>query len=98
MKLEEYEFKDLPEELTEFKDDVVNVVNYGKYSSSVLSSAPTWNGQEGESVFYNNGADTSWYYQLGDSWQKVGFGSSTITAWLVFSGTDRKSTRLNSSH
>lgn len=88
MKLEDYEFKNLPEELTEFKDDVINIVNYGKYSNGVVATEPAWRGNGGETVFYSSGNVNRWYYYLDDKWNRVDFDVTEVKGWLVLSMTN----------
>ena len=86
-KLDNYDFPGMPEELTNFKDDVRNIVNNGKYSNPVLVTDPDWRAANGESLFYKNGVETRWYFYADGAWQKSTFSNSVINSWCSFSGT-----------
>jgi len=87
MKLDDYEFKGVPEELTDLKDDILTIINYGKYSHQVVTSAPTWTGRNGESVFYLAGGVTRWYYYVNNTWRNMEFSTSLVSSWITWSGT-----------
>lgn len=51
MKINEFNFKGLPQEVNDFKDEVTTILNFGKYANQMLYesvSTPTWTGREGE--------------------------------------------------
>lgn len=55
-KIPGYEFRGLPQELVDFKDDVTTLINFGKIQPQVVTAAPTWAGRNGEFVwFISNG-------------------------------------------
>ena len=73
MKLDDFELKGLPEELSDFKDDVTSIVNFGKYSFQVVKTPPTWAARNGESVFYFLDNTTRYYYYVNDQWNNLEF-------------------------
>ena len=87
MKLDDYELKGLPEELSDFKDDVTSIVNFGKYSFQVVKTPPTWAARNGESVFYFLDNTTRYYYYVNDQCNNLEFNTSLVSIWLVFSCT-----------
>ncbi len=79
-----YDFYQVPEEVIDFKDEVTNLLNFGKYASQVLynaASTPTWDGREGESVLaYVLGAGTFMaytYFWLDSGWRFTTFNGTT---------------------
>ena len=83
-KIGEYDFYKVPEEVIDFKDEVTQLINFGKYASQVLyqaNSTPTWSGREGESVLaYVLGAGTFLaytYYWLDSGWRFQTFTGET---------------------
>ena len=84
MKVSEFDFRKMPTELEDFKEEVTTIVNFGKYASQVLynaDSTPTWNGREGEAVLaYVLGAGTFMIYQyfwLDSGWRYTTFSGTT---------------------
>ncbi len=71
MKLEDYNLAKLPPELQLFKDAVTALLNQGKHQYQVVSTAPTFAGNNGEGVVYRNGTDGRLYLFLGSSWNLV---------------------------
>ena len=61
-KLNDYEFRGLNNELTDFKDDLLDIVNFGKLSFQVVTEAPTWTANNGEAAFLQSGNDK--YFDL----------------------------------
>ncbi len=55
MKLGDYDFKEAEQEVQDFKNDVLTLLNFGKYQKQVVSSVPTWRGLRGEEVYLMNG-------------------------------------------
>ena len=58
-----YSFDKMPQELIDFKDNVTQLLNFGKYQNKVLiEGTPTWTGKEGEYVWsYLTSATAGWY-------------------------------------
>lgn len=75
LKLSPYTFKDMPQELIDFKDEVTTLINYGKYQVKVLiEGTPTWGGVEGElAICYISSAGGTYefrdYYFLNSAWR-----------------------------
>lgn len=56
-------------QLQAFKDEVRNIINYGKVALSVVTTAPTWIGQKGEQVLLMpSTGGTTYYYYHGTAW------------------------------
>lgn len=55
MKLDDVDFRNVPQELLDFKDQVITLINNGKYQKAVVSTAPTWTGRRGEEVYFISG-------------------------------------------
>lgn len=70
-KLEDPGFSKLPSELVEFKDNLLTLVNFGKFQFQVVSTAPTFSGRDGEMTIFRNGTDGRLYIRLGSSWNVV---------------------------
>lgn len=87
MKLPDYDFKSVPQELVDFSDDVKVIVNFGKYSHQVVSTPPTWSARNGEAVFYSKDNDNGWFYYIDGQWNRVDFSTSIINSWITFSST-----------
>jgi len=83
-KIGEYDFAGVPEEIIDFKDEVTNLINFGKYASQVLynaDSTPTWSGREGETVLayvLANGTFLAYqYFWLDSGWRYTTFLGTT---------------------
>ena len=83
-KITAYDFSGMPEEVIDFKDDVVRIINFGKYASQVLYNnayTPTWSGREGENVMSYVGAGGTFlaynFYWLNSAWRYTTFGGAT---------------------
>ena len=87
MKIDEYEFRGVPSELTDFKEDLFNLINFGKLSHQVVTAVPTWTARNGEAVLYLVGNERRWYFYLGGSWNALSFSTQLINSWVSFSGT-----------
>lgn len=66
----------MPQELIDFKDNVTQLLNLGKYQNKVLiEGTPTWTGKEGEVVYsYITSATAGWYdfysyYYVNSAWR-----------------------------
>ena len=88
MKIDDYELRGMPQELIDFKDDVVTILNFGKYANMVINGAPGWSGREGESVFYVDTAAnaTFWYVYTDSSWTSVGITPASLKSSINFDG------------
>ena len=72
----------MPQELIDFKDNVTQLLNFGKYQNKVLiEGTPTWTGKEGEIVLsYLTSVTAGWfdfrqYFYVNSAWR-----------WTVASG------------
>lgn len=62
-------------ELTNFKDQVRRIINFGKYAIPVVTSLPDWAAQPGETVLYRpSSGGTTQYFYAGSAW---------ISSWSV---------------
>lgn len=66
MKLDDIDFRNLPQELIDFKDQVLTLINFGKYQKQAVSSVPTWRGNRGEEVYFISGATGRLYVCTSD--------------------------------
>lgn len=88
MKIDDYPFKRLPQDVIDFKDQVTLLLNNGKYSNQVVATVPTWTARDGEAVFFLNTSGVKrWYFYLNSSWQAVQFTDEAVKGWIAFSGT-----------
>ena len=78
-KVDDYEFKRLPQQLIDFKDDVRILLNNGKYQSQFITAttAPNFAGNAGESVFVLNAASGEWYVFSGFAWDLAAVWTAT---------------------
>jgi hypothetical protein len=51
VKIDDFTFRNLPQELIDFKDKVVLILNLGKYQKTIISSPPNWVARAGEEVY-----------------------------------------------
>ena len=70
-KLEDVSFSKLPPQLVEFKDNLLSLVNFGKFQFQLVSTVPTFSGRNGEVTFFRNGTDGRLYVYNGSSWNVV---------------------------
>ena len=77
MKLPGYNFGNINQELEDFRDQLTTIINLGKVQLSTVTSAPTWAGNKGESVYVmpDSGGTTLWI-QRNTAW--VALVSSTV--------------------
>jgi len=76
MKISPYALDDASQDARDFKDEVTNIINYGKYQMKVLyEGTPTWTGKEGEQALcYVTIAGTNLYnfykyYYVRSAWR-----------------------------
>ena len=64
-------------ELENFRDEITNAWNYGKYPVQIVTALPTWRAQPGEMVLFrpSSGGTTNYFYA----------GSAWISSWSVTS-------------
>ena len=84
MRVSPYDFSKQPQDLIDFKDNVTQILNFGKYQNRVLyEGTPTWSGQEGEVVYsYITSATAGLYnfytfYYVNSAWRWTLFIGST---------------------
>jgi hypothetical protein len=77
----------MPWDLIDFKDEVVTIINYGKYEFIVTNGIPAWNAGEGEALFYVNGTDRRFYVFMSGAWNWVQWGgpntASSGDSWWI---------------
>ena len=71
MKVDDYNLSKLSNEAENFKEDVSNIINFGKYSSQVVSAAPTWKARNGEFVFFASGTVKRIYFYNLSAWDFI---------------------------
>jgi len=65
MKVSPYDFRNMPQEVIDFKEEVSNILNFSRYQAKVLVAAtPTWTGEEGEVVYCYYVSAVTGYYDL----------------------------------
>lgn len=74
-KLSPYAFGTISPDLENFRDELSNLINYGKYAVPLVTSPPNWNGQPGETVYFTpaSGGTTMYFYK----------NSAWISSWSV---------------
>ena len=75
MKLSPYSFGRISPDLENFRDELTNIVNSGKYAIPVVTAAPTWNSQPGEAVLFEpaSGGTTMYFYK----------NSAWVSSWSI---------------
>lgn len=75
MKLSPYSFGGLSPDLENFRDELSNLLNYGKYATPIVTTPPNWNAQPGEKVlfFASSGGTTEYFYK----------NSAWVSSWSV---------------
>ncbi len=75
MKLSPYSFGGISVDLEQFRDELSNAWNYGKYPIPLVVTAPSWNAQPGETVLFTpaSGGTTMYFYK----------NSAWISSWSV---------------
>lgn len=62
-------------ELEQFRDDVTNKWNLGKYQIPIVTSLPSWSAQPGETVlFFPASGGTTQYFYKNSAW---------VSSWSV---------------
>ena len=72
-RIDDYFFED--RELNDFKDQVRDLLNFGKQELQIITTAPNWDARPGERVLFRpaSGGTTEYFYA----------GSAWISAWSV---------------
>ena len=81
MKIQDVEIKTKDSELTDFIDNVQQILNSGKYQLNVVNQTPSGIGSEGETVLYSASLGSNdirrLYIYAGGQWNYIPFGDST---------------------
>ena len=101
MKIDDYSLAKLSNEAENFKEDVSNILNYGKYSAQVVSNTPpSWTARNGEFVFFASGTIKRLYFYNISAWDYIEYNSgataNSVKGWVVYSGTGL--TAINASY
>lgn len=74
-KLSPYTFGQISPDLENFRDELTNLINYGKYAIPTITTLPTWRAQPGETVLYfpASGGTTQYFYK----------NSAWVSSWSV---------------
>ena len=69
-KLSDYEFRKLGQQALDFKDDVRDILNYGKVQFPIVNAVPAWKTNDGEMCFFTATAvtDRRIYVRLDSGW------------------------------
>ena len=73
-KVHDQDFARLPQALVDFKDNVLEVLNFGKAQFQVVTTEPTFAGRAGECLIYRNLTSPPvgrFYAYVGTSWNLV---------------------------
>lgn len=101
-KLDDYEFRDVSQSVNDFKDDTRDLLNNGKYQSSVATTGiPGWSANTGEFAFYSSGSDRRLYLRAATSWQLVaGFDPTLLPSALgtINAGTGNTFSQVDHIH
>lgn len=74
-KISPYQLGSLSVELEQFRDDVTNLINLGKYSYATITVAPNWAANKGEGVYVMPASGgTTFYFYRNTAW---------VAAWSV---------------
>lgn len=70
-----YSLGSISPELEQFRDELTNAWNYGKYAVPIISSLPSWRAQPGESIVFApaSGGHTLYMY----------FNSAWVSTWSI---------------
>ena len=79
MKIDDITLRGLPQGLKDFKDQVLVIANYGKYSSQTVVNPPTWIARNGEFAFLNSSGQNRIYFYANNQWNYIGGGAGGIT-------------------
>ena len=73
MKVNDYFFDE--DDLNSFKDEIRQILNFGKYQEQVVTTVPVWAGRPGEQVLFTpaSGGTTNYFYK----------DSAWISSWSV---------------
>ena len=75
MKISPYSFGNISIDLEQWRDELTNAWNNGKYAYPIVTAPPTWNAQPGESVlFYAASGGTTQYFYKNSAW---------VSSWSV---------------
>lgn len=74
-KLSDYPLSKVSADLENFRVEIFNLLNYGKYAIPLVTNPPTWQGQPGETVLYTpaSGGTTQYFFK----------NSAWISSWSV---------------
>lgn len=96
MKLRSFEFsKDLRKDtgFVDFINDLTNLINNARYQMRIITSVPTWTGEDGEFLLYISGTVRRlyWYDPTNSTWQFIewnnsGLGQATIVGTVQLTG------------
>ena len=67
-RIDDYSFKGLPQELIDWKDQLNDAWNFGKYQPMVSSSTPAFVPKKGEFFWQVSGTTCTLYMAHGTSW------------------------------
>lgn len=73
-KIDDFQFRDVPQEVIDFKDQVRELLNFGKYQMPVVSTPPNHLGRRGEMTLFVSGSTGRLYIAVSDNstqWSKA---------------------------
>src|SRR6185436_18903000 len=95
MKVDDQDFRGLSYSVIEFAYQVQTILNNGKYQQSIVSTAPTWTPNNGETNILSTATVQRLYYYL-SGWKFIDL--TTPKVWINFSGTATPSAKINQSY
>ena len=95
-RIDDYEFKAKDQQLSDFKDDLLDLINHSKFQFSISEGAiPAWNANEGEFALYQNGSDRRLYVRFNSAWVQL---ASSTTSGGAAPGSPEGAVQFNSSN
>jgi len=87
VRISDYEFYRMPWDLIDFKDEVVTIINRGKYAFYVTNGEPQFAAGEGEQMMYVSGTSRRFYVYMSGAWNWVQWyggnsGASSDPTWI----------------
>jgi len=71
MKVDDFTLVKADPELVSVIDNIINIINNGRYVLRVVTSIPDWDGEEGEELLYYSGSTKRRYHYVDGGWWYV---------------------------
>ncbi len=80
MKIEDVVIPGAHPQLLTHIEQVIDLLNNGRYQCRVVSEVPAWTGSEGDFVVYSSGTERALYIYINSAWVKIAWtGTAIIT-------------------